>query len=206
MESNPEFEVMERKATITVPHQGKKITFVADCIGPSPYDDAGERINHGGLLKPTFAEVTSLIYSATRNKDDRYALIVLSIIRNNRLWGFNTVIFEPERGAFISDRNREHVCVPFGFKGGENSLEELVRNRFVLALAEGEEGAEKLAKIAESLKQKPYVRCPEPVDKTTTRVASLGSGGRGELGQLGIHCDFYYGGNDYSGCAYGLVK
>jgi hypothetical protein len=201
MTNKPEFEVKEgRRTTIVVPHQGRRITFVAPNFGSSTYNAVGEQIDNARLLRPTFAETVSLVYSATQNPDNKYAKQVLDILKKRWFWGFNTTRYEPKQGAFISDRNRKEVNVPFGFKTGENSLEEFVNNSFVLALAEGEEGAEKLVKIAKSLRLKPYVQSFEGVNSTEKRVSALYS-----LGYVGL----YVGGSNYvnyfGGCAFGLL-
>jgi hypothetical protein len=208
--TKPEFEVKEGRTTIVVPHQGKRITFVAPHAGPSTYNAVGEQIDNAGLLRPTFAEIVSLVYFATENKDNKYAERVLDILKNKRLWGFNTIRYEPKEGAFISDRNREDVQVQFGFKTGDNSLDEIVKNPFVLALTEGEEGAEKLATIAKSLKQTPHVWSFEGVDSTANRVAELSSyEWVDRLNVYGIgydYCDDYGFGVSGGGCAFGVSE
>ncbi len=200
MTDKPEFEVKEGRTTIVVPHQGKRITFIAPHFGPSTYNAVGEQIDEAGLLRPTFAETVSLVYSATQNPDRRYAKQVLGILNDRLFWGFNTIRYEPNQGAFISNRNRSDVNVPFGFKTGENSLEEFVKNPFVLALAEGEEGADKLVKIAKSMKITPYVWSFGKVKSTEKTASALDSGRSGRL---------YVYGNNYSiscgGCAFGMA-
>jgi len=194
-----EFEVKEGRTTIAVPHQGKRITFVAPNAGPSTYDAVGKEIDSAGLLRPTFAETVSLVYSAAQNQCNKYAKQVIDILNNRWFWGFNAIRYEPKEGAFISDRNRKDVYVPFGFKTGEQSLDELVKNPFVLALAESEEGAEKLAKIVKSQKKIPYVWSYEGVDSTQNRVSALNSGGNG------LYVDGYCYDCD-CGCAFGVSE
>ena len=198
------FEVKEGRTTIVVSHQDRNIAFVAPHAGPSTYNAVGEQIDNAGLLRPTFAETVSLAYSATQNQDNKYAKQVLDILKNRWFWGFNAIRYEPKEGAFISDRNRKDVHVPFGFKIGEQSLDAFVKNSFVLALAEGEEGAEKLAKIAKSQKITPHVWSFEGVNSTEKRVSALDSLGSGRLSVDGSsYDDFGYG--DY-GCAFGVQK
>jgi len=201
MPNKPEFEVKEGRTTIVVPHQGKRITFVAPNAGPSTYNAVGKEIDNAGILRPTFAETVSLVYSATQNSDNKYAKQVLNILTDRWFWGFNTIRHEPNEGAFISDRNRKDIYVPFGFKTGENSLEEFVKNPFVLALAEGEEGAEKLVKIAKSQKRTPYVWSFEGVGSTANRVSALYSDGFVGLVVDGCNYDCSDG-----GCAFGVSE
>lgn len=200
--SSTEFEVKEGRTTITVPHQGKRITFVAPHFGRGRYHDVGEQIDGTGLLRPTFAETVSLVYSATKNQDNNYAMQVLDILNRNWFWGFNEIVYKPGEGAYISDRNRKNIHVPFGFKTGEQSIDALVENPFVIALAEGKEGAEKLAKIAKS-KRTPLVWSYEKVSSTEKRVASLNF----DSGRLNLGSDSW--GDNYlgdGGCAFGVSE
>ncbi len=96
MTNKSEFEVKEGRTTIVVPHQGKRITFVAPHAGPSTYSAVGEEIDNAGLLRPTFAEIVSLVYSATQNLDNKYAKQVLDILNDRWFWGFNTIRYEPK--------------------------------------------------------------------------------------------------------------
>jgi len=198
--SNTEFEVKEGRTTIVVPHKGKRVTFVAPYFGTGTYNQVGKQIDDAKLLRPTFAETVSLVYSAIQNKDKKYAQQVLDILNTNWLWGFNNIIYKPKEGAFISDRNRKDVHVPFGFKTGEYSLPNLVKNPFVLALTEGKEGAEKLGKIAKSQKKTPHVWSFDGVDSTEKSVACLASSWDGGLDVDGSDLD---DGDD--GFAFGMV-
>jgi hypothetical protein len=203
MTNKTTFEVKEGRTTIVVPHQGKELIFVAPHAKPSSYGFVGVKIDKAGLLRPTFAETVSLVYSATQNKSNRYAKQVLDILNNGRFWGFNGIRYEPKEGVFISDRNREEVHVPFGFIIGEQSLEELVKNPFVLALVEGEEGAEKLAKIAETGKNIfHYVTSFGSVDSPINRVPMLNSNCFGlMISDNGNN----YGNCEDDGCAFGVL-
>jgi hypothetical protein len=144
-----------------------------------------------------------LAHSATQNKNNKYAKQVLGILKNEWFWAFNDVRYEPKKGAFISDRNTKDIHVPFGFKTGEHSLEELVKNPFVLALAEGEEGAEKLAKIVEFFKQKSYVWSFDEVEVSSIQNTAAGiNSGRSVWFMIdGPNIDV----NDGHSCAFGLV-
>jgi len=197
MTDKPIFQVKEGRTLIRVSHQNENITFVAPYFGPAHYDEVGNQIDRAGLLRPTFAETVSLVYSAIENKDNKYAKQVLGILNDGyNFWGFNKIKYNPKVGVWISDRNRKNVHVPFELKTGKNSFNELV----VLALAEGEEGVEKLVKITKSLKKKSYDWSfdLENVDSTEyNRVASLESHDRA------IYCGRYC--NCDGGCAYGIL-
>lgn len=205
MENKPTFEVKEEeRITITVPHQGKRITFVAPHAGPSNYNAVGKQIDEAGLLRPTFAETVSLAYSATQNKDNKYAQGILDILNNKWFWTCDLIKNVQNKGASISDRNRRNVYVPHEFQAGEQPLEELVKNPFVLALADGEEGAEKLVEIAKSQKTKPHVLNSEKPFRGNVRedITALNSNWFGMWVPFVSYVFNIYGG----GCAFGLLK
>ncbi len=165
MTNKPLFKVKEGEESrdmITVSHQNKEITFVAPLFYET-YIQVRNQIDDAKLLRPTFAETISLVHSAvkatysTDKTSKKYAQEIIQILDHERFWGFNSVAYKPREGIFISDRNRKDVRVPFGFKIGENSLEEFAENPFVLALAEGKEQVGKLVEIAKSGCRIPYV-------------------------------------------------
>ena len=77
------------------------------------------------------------------------------------------------------------------------SSSELAKNPCVIGLA-GEEGAEKLARIADKDSDKPYLWSFESVDENKTRVSSLDSG------CLDLRL-YYLGGSGY-GRAFGVLE
>jgi len=199
MADKPLFKVKEERITITVPHQSREITFVAPSYGPGTYNEVGEQIDKAGLLRPTFAETVSLVHSAVQNRDNKYTAKIIKIYRHHVFWGFNDLEKRHNEGVLISGRNR-NICVPFGYKKSEHALEKLVKNPFVLALAEGKEGAEKLAEIAESCNV-PWDWYFEDPDFGVKGAACLSSNGDGyRLTVLDVL------GGDYDGYAYGLQK
>ena len=65
--------------------------------------------------------------------------------------------------------------VPFGYKIEEQSARDLARNKLVIGLA-GEEGAEKLAKVAgNKYRENPYVASFKNVDTKLARATGLSS-------------------------------
>lgn len=105
-----------------------------------------------------------------------------------------------EHGVVYSDDGLLRF-IQFGYKVGEMSSLELAKNSYVIALA-GEEGAEKLAGIADKYRNKPYLLSFKSVDRNMTRVSAISSrdsGRRLSVGGYGI-------GNHGVGRAFGVLK
>jgi len=92
--------------------------------------------------------------------------------------------------------------VPFGYPIGEMSSSELARNPYVIALA-GEEGAEKLARVAEKYEKRPDLFSFRSVDKNTTTISSLDSSM--DL-RLFLDAGGYHGYGSGNGRAFGVSK
>ena len=78
-----------------------------------------------------------------------------------------------ETGVVFSE-DRTIRFTPYNFKRESQSPLDLSRNTGVIALAGGEENAEKLAKASEHWKKQPYFWVLSNVDSPQTRVAVLG--------------------------------
>ncbi|HLF53667.1 MAG TPA: hypothetical protein VI544_00650 [Candidatus Nanoarchaeia archaeon] len=197
-------EAGKREGKIVVQHNSKDITFVAPCFGPQGYHKVGEQIDGAGLLRPTFAETVSLVYSVIQNQNNQYTNQVLHILSRYWLWGFSNITYIPREGVFISDRNRENVHVPFGFKTGEQSIAQIAKNPLVLALAEGGEGVEKLVEIAKTFQHKPSIWGLKRVDDIEHRAAGLDAYNDSNFNGLNISGDILLSGKD--GYAFGLLE
>lgn len=86
-------------------------------------------------------------------------------------WMFNAIKYVPNEGAFIQKPDKE-IFVPFRYKLGEQSSLELSKNKFVIGLF-GEEGAEKIARVADQYQNKPYLYSFENVDKEIVKKSAL---------------------------------
>ena len=62
----------------------------------------------------------------------------------------------------------------FGYKTKEMSSYDFAKNKYVIGLA-GEEGAEKLAEVADKYNDWPYLWCYKSVSKSVTKVSLLGA-------------------------------
>ena len=109
---------------------------------------------------------------------------------------FTGTLYVPDKGAYVQDNPQikdgmpfmvESELVkkledndptvrhaPFGFKTRAMTPIQLARNPYVIALA-GEEGAEKLAQVANKHKKKSYLWSFNSVDSPIIRVSAFGS-------------------------------
>jgi hypothetical protein len=181
----------------------------------------GEAINADGLQRPTMADTADLVHTAY-NSNDKYSNEIKGIMKDGFFYVFNGNLYIPNRGVYIQDnpqltngrvfmdsselerkieaKDPSVRFVPFGFKTGEMTPMELGRNSFVIGLA-GEEGAEKLAEVADTYKRRPYLYSFESVDEPITRVSALIDDWGVDLG-LGVDGD---NGGDYrDGRAFGV--
>lgn len=201
-------------------YQGKDLVFLHPAYGPDAYINVGNQIETDGLAKPNMAQTASLIYDAF-NSDNKYSKEIRDIMENRRLWGFTGILYVPNKGAYVQDNpevrnNRVFMeeselvkkldsndasvrFVPFGFNIKDMSSLELSKNSYVIALV-GEEGADKLAEVADKHRRKPYLRSFKSVEQPITRVSALGSGWGG--GGLGVDGGYLDGGN--FGFAFGV--
>ena len=206
---------------IDVPHAGDISTFIHPKSGPGTYAQVQEEITGVGLLPPPMAETASLVYAAFQG-DEQELQDIRQTMKNRWLWAFTGTLYVPNKGVYIQDHpeirngmpfmqevdlvaklesNAPGVrFVPFGFKTEDMTSHELSKNAYVIALA-GEEGADKLAEIADRHKvKKPYLWSFESIDEPLASVSALYSylGGRGLLVVGG---DF---GGSGGGCAFGV--
>lgn len=207
---------------LTTDHNGKDLTFIYPYFGPNTYANVGQEIEKAELKKPTMAETVSLVNTAF-NSDDKYSKEIKKTLKEKWLWAFTGVLYVPKEGAYIQDdpevrermpymnesdlvkkletNNPSVRFVPFGFKTESMSSSELGKNKFVIALA-GEEGAEKLAEIADKFDKDPHLWSFKFVDNLTARVSSLSSSWDSDhgLGVSGGH------GCNRGGCAFGYAS
>ena len=90
--------------------------------------------------------------------------------------------------------------VPFGYQTESMSSLELSKNPYIIALA-GEDGAEKLAEVADKHSKKPYLWSFNSVSQPETRVSALYS--YWDLGSRLFVDGYDRGGNRYGG-AFGV--
>jgi len=188
-------KVKEGRTELTVEHDKKDLTFIHPYLGPNTYANVQNSIKEAKLEAPTMAQTASLVHAAF-NSDDKYSNEIKEKLKTNFLWGFTGILYVPQEGAYIQDTpeikngmpyiNKSKLVkkleqndssvrfVQFGFKTESMKPSELAKNKFIQALAT-EEGAEKLAEIADKFDKDPYLWSFKSVDTLTTRVSALGS-------------------------------
>ena len=154
--------------------RGSDLTFIHPSYGPDTYANVKEAIEQDNLRTPTMAETVSLVHAAF-NSENPYSQEIRDLMKNGWLWAFTGTLYTPN-GAYVQDspKTRNGMpfmeeseliqkledpsvrFVPFGYPIEEMSSSELAENPYVIALA-GEEGAEKLAEVADKHKRQPYL-------------------------------------------------
>ena len=166
-------------------------TFIYPALGPGNYEQVREQIDAAGLQRPTMADTADLVHTAFHS-DDKYSQEIRDIVKDRRLWAFERNLYvpkgvyiypEPDNGRPLNESElveRLEASDPsvrfvhFGFEIGEMRPMQLAKNDYVIALA-GEEGADKLAEVADQFERKPYLWSFKSVNEPTTRVSALNS-------------------------------
>jgi len=185
------------RTKLLVPHENGRTTFLRTHKDPEihPYFEVQRKGDSNLITPPTMAETISLIYGAF-NSNNFYSREIRDMFTRRRIWGFTGNLFVPDEGVYIQDSpeicdgklvmnksdlvkkleaNDKNVrFVPFGYKIGDQTPRELRENQYILALA-GEEGAEKLAKIANKHKDKPSLLLSDFHEGYLTGFAALTS-------------------------------
>jgi hypothetical protein len=211
-----------------IPHNEKEISFQHPAI-KGIYANVQEAILKEGLNIPNSAQTASLVYDAFQNKEGQFESEIIKTLKNNWFWEFTgnlylqkgkgdvqggvIVQYNPEikNRKIIMDRssltkklesNDSNIkFVPFGFKIGEQSIKDLEKNPYIIARY-GEEGAEKIAKVAYEFKNKPYIWSFDSVDEEKVRVSALVD--YWVVDGLGVGGDDFGDGN--RGLAFGVFK
>ncbi len=186
----------ETMAELTVPHNGRKLTFLHLAYGPNTYANVAQAIEQEGLHQPTMAEITSLVYAAL-NSGDRYSQEIRDKMRDNWIWGFVGELDVLREGVYIEDRpairngfifmdkndleerlKKGDPRVRFirpGFKTESMTPMEIADNSYLVALV-GAEGTEKIAQIADKQKRnKTSLWNFKSENQTTARVLAFSS-------------------------------
>ena len=192
------YSIRKGSTEIDVSHKDSNLTFVHPAYGPNTYLNIKQLIENDEMDTPTFSETVSLIYPAFVNDKEKKVEEfndIKKIMKDNWLWGFTGILYTPET-IYVQDNPEIRNGMPFmdegdlvkkleqndpsvrqvqyGFNTGSMSALSLVKNEFVIALA-GEEGADKLAQIADTFKINPYLWSFKNVNENQTRVSALDS-------------------------------
>ena len=211
-------QIRETRTELDVTTKEETTTFLDGFWGPYKYSQA-EALKLR-TIRPTFKDVVNLVYigfnfhgeysDKIRQKMDYgfWGFTGILYVPNDGVYiqdyplcedyidpcsmFFNRRVVKMDKADLIKRLEAHDPNVRFvnlGFKTGEMTSAELARNSFVRALT-GEEGAEKLANIADKHEKKPYLSAFNSVDKPLIRVSGLRSGGVSESG-LCVQADIY---------------
>ncbi|MDP1729032.1 MAG: hypothetical protein Q8L27_02405 [archaeon] len=165
------YKITRGRTELTIPHEKGEITFVSPARGPGNYLIVQEKIEEAGLIMPTFAQLVSLVYTASQNRGELEFQDVLDKFNRKILVTSTGSHYLDYKGVYIRDnfsfrengelervsqlqkmiknKDKRVRFVPFGFEIGEQSPSRLVRNPYVIGLA-GKEGAKKLVEISKN--------------------------------------------------------
>ncbi len=223
---NKSLRIEESDVTkLYAPHLNGESTFIHPAKGPGTYIQVAKQLEEDNLHQPTMSQNTSLVYSAWQNPEEKYSKEIIDILRNNWLWCFNGILYEPKEGVYIQDnpeikngrvfmdksdlvkkleaKDPTVRFVPFGYKINEQTSKQLANNKFVQALA-GEESAQKLAEASANYKFKPCVWSFDNIDEQLIKVASLDELRGLDVNGLDVYGDF--SGDDWDGHAFGVSE
>ncbi len=220
---NKGLRVEQTRTKLIVDHNGEDLTFLHPAYGPNNYATTEKQIKEEGLVAPTIAKMASFLYGTHQNPEERFSKGIINLSKTNWLWAFTGSLYIPKEGVYIQDNpevkegmpfmdkselvkklevNDPSVrFIPFGFKTGEMSPLDLSKNSYIISLA-GEEGAEKLAEVADKYKSNPCLWSFESVEQSLTRVSALYSYWYGR--RLDVGGDYL--GDNRIGYAFGVQK
>ena len=88
-------KVKEGKTSLTISHEGGKLTFQHPAFRGS-YGDVAKQIDKADLKRPRSAETASLVYDAFQNKDGKYESEIIGILKDNWFWEFTGNLYLPK--------------------------------------------------------------------------------------------------------------
>ena len=212
--------VEEGITRIYVPFKNIEIVFAYPFFGPKNYQNVRSQTKEANLSLPTSEETAYLVNTAYLDNEAKNILPfkeVRDIIRNRWLWEFTRNLWTPE-GVYLYDdidgkKDEKYLIsrlesgdnsvrfVSKGFKLGQQTSIELGKNSYIVARY-GEEGAERIAKVAEKFRKHPYLYGLENVSIPTQRVSALGEGLNDD--RLYVYGDDLDDGGD--GVAFGVLR
>lgn len=181
------------------------LTFNAQGVGPLDFAGLRGVDYGQGFRMPTMPELVSLVHASLENKNIKTAKLVVDTLRQYWLSGNTGVRWIPNEGMYLQDNpelidgrvfmdekvlrdklsrddngisysgDKSVRFVPYGFKVESQSSLDLTKNRGIIALVNGEENAEQLAKASQHYRKNPWFYAFGNVDSPQTRVAVLSS-------------------------------
>ena len=188
------------KVKMKVPHERGELSFQHPAF-KGTYGNVAEQIDKAGLKRPNSPETASLVYDAWQNPQEKYSPKIIKILKNARFWEFTGNLYLPKSNEEINNgvifeynpkitngkltMNKNDLIkrlesndtlvkfVPFGtYKTGEQTIKELKKNKYIVARY-GEEGAEKIAKVADKYQDEPFLLSFNSVNEEKVRMSVL---------------------------------
>ncbi len=204
-------KIVSARTEIYVPHLGKVLAFSLPMASPNYFKNVMGAIDEDKKLRPTTAQTLSLVDLALQNPDEEHCKDILSKFKDNyfwasteNLWGKEDVIvYDNADGKMPSDRKSlikrrkdgdEAVrIVPYGFKTGSQSVDELLENSYVIAQIGNKDMLDVVKRVAERIsKNNPYVWALDSTREDVERYTALCSYWDGDrLVLYGDYVDYY---------------
>ena len=166
------------------------------------YEGVAKQIAKENLELPTSPQIASLIYEMAKNPKKEFSELIKTL-ENRWIWEYTGNLYLPKSNNEINNgiileslpkikkeeikMNRKSLIkrlqeedplvkfVPFGFKTGNQTWQELEKNEYLVARY-GEEGAEKIASLVAQLPMKSFlwsVDLYKKIEKETARISLL---------------------------------
>ncbi|MBI2046663.1 hypothetical protein HYT26_00670 [Candidatus Pacearchaeota archaeon] len=161
---------------IYTPHLGEVLAFKLSISGPDYYNYMTRKINYDKRLMPTTAQTLSLVDLALQNLDEEHCQNIINQLRKNDFWTstenlltFKEVIvydnvdedMPSDKKSLIKrykDGDKSVRIVPYGFKTGEQSVGEFLKNPYVIAQIGNKDMLDVVERVAKGIgKRKPCV-------------------------------------------------
>ena len=201
-------KIVTARTEIYVPHLDEVLAFSLPTVGPSHFNRVMAAIDEDKGLRPTTAQTFSLVNLALQNPDEEHCKDILGKFRDNYFWTStenlwdkeDVIVYDNVDGKMPSDReslikrykdgDKAVRIVPYGFQKETQSVEELLKNPYVIAQVGNKDMIDVVKKVAEGIsKNKPYVWALNTPQKDVKRYTALYSDwGDGRLG-LGGSCN-----------------
>jgi len=213
---NGDGKIVSARTEIYVSHLGKVLAFSLPMAGPNYFKDVMAAIDEDKGLRPTTAQTLSLVDLALQNPDEEHCKDILSKFKSNyfwtateNLWGKEDVIvYDNADGKMPSGRkslikrykdgDKAVRIVSYGFQKERQSVDELLKNPYVIAQVGDKDMLDVVKKVAEGVnKNKSYVWALDSTQKDVKRYTALGS----DWGDARLGLGGDYGGGNGGGYA-----
>jgi len=162
-------EIRASKVELDVPHLGQTLTFVLPIIGPGSHKNVMGKIDKQKLLRPTTAQLFSLIDLVSQNPDNEYCFYLTKRLNNPYLWTSTESLYFPEGYiafdnidgkmpnnsndlmSLINEKDPRVRLVEPGFKDGFFLLKDFLKHPVLLAHI-GEEMIPTVERVVKRLK------------------------------------------------------